>query len=386
MIPIPFDYETLRLIWWGLLGVLLIGFAVMDGFDMGVAFLNPILGRTDTERRVMINTVGPVWDGNQVWLLLAGGAIFAAWPIVYATAFSGFYLAMFLTLVSLILRPVSFEYRNKFPNPHHRQIWDYTLFASGLIPPLVFGVAFGNLFEGVPFYLDDMQLSHYQDSYFGGFFHLLNPFGLLCGLMSVIMLATHGAVYLAAKTNGTVQRRAVTTIYTGLLAWAILFTAGGIWVSHMNGYTISGLIDHSGPSNPVHKHVIRESGVWLRNYLAYPLLFLIPVAALAGCVSAGVLTRLHRHATAFVASGLMIACTIVTAGVALFPFLLPSSLTPDHSLTVWDASSSRMTLWLMTIAAVIFVPIILTYTSWAFHIMRHAITEDTIQSEGENLY
>ncbi|HEU5048089.1 MAG TPA: cytochrome d ubiquinol oxidase subunit II [Rickettsiales bacterium] len=386
MIPIPFDYETLRVAWWALLGILLIGFAVMDGFDMGVAFLNPFLAKTDTEHRIIINTVGPVWDGNQVWLILGGGAIFAAWPAVYATAFSGFYLAMFLTLVSLILRPVSFEYRNKFPNPKHRRIWDFTLFASGLVPPLVFGVAFGNLFQGVPFYLDEMNLPHYQDSYFGSFFHLLNPFALLCGLTSVTMLATHGAVYLAAKTRGPVQERAISTIYTGLTIWLILFAIGGLWVDHITGFAISGTIDHAGPSNPDHKQVVLQTGVWMQNYLSHPALFIVPLLAVLGCAGTVMLTKMKRHATAFIASGLMVAGTIATAGISLFPFLLPSSLKPNQSLTVWDASSSHMTLWLMTIAAIIFVPIILTYTSWAFHIMRQAVSEETIKNDGDHLY
>ncbi len=386
MVPIPLDYETLRVIWWALLGVLLIGFAIMDGFDMGVAFLNPLLARTDNEHRVIINTVGPVWDGNQVWLILGAGAIFAAWPAIYATAFSGFYLAMLLTLLSLILRPVSFEYRNKFHNPAHRRIWDFTLFASGLVPPLVFGVAFGNVFQGVPFYLDAMQLPHYRDSYFGSFFHLLNPFGLLCGAVSVTMLATHGAVYLAAKTRGRVQERAISVIYAGMWLWLALFVAGGVWVGHIRGYAISGVIDHAGPSDPSRKHVIEETGAWLRNYAAYPALFLVPALAVAGCLGAVLLTRLRRHATAFIASSLMVAGTIATAGVALFPFLLPSSLNPDQSLTVWDASSSRLTLWLMTVATVIFVPLIIAYTSWSFHIMRAAVSEETITADSENLY
>ena len=386
MIPIPFDYETLRVIWWVLLGVLLIGIAVMDGFDMGVAFLNPIIAKNDIERRVIINTVGPVWDGNQVWLITGGGAIFAAWPAVYATAFSGFYLAMLLVLISLILRPVSFEYRNKFEKPSHRQIWDFTLFLSGLVPPLVFGVAFGNLFQGVPFYFDDMQLPHYQDSYFGSFFHLLNPFALLCGVVSVVMHATHGAVYLAAKTRGVVQTRAIATIKIGAILWAVLFIIGGFWVNQLDGYSTIGSLNHLGESNPTHKHIAVESGVWLRNYFAYPILFAVPLLAIIGAVGTLLLTAVKRHATAFITSGIMVALTIATAGIALFPFLMPSSLKPDHSLTVWDASSSQMTLWLMTIAAAIFVPIVLTYTSWAFSIMRSAISEETIKTENDHLY
>ncbi|MFZ4762241.1 MAG: cytochrome d ubiquinol oxidase subunit II [Alphaproteobacteria bacterium] len=385
MIPIPFDYDTLRVVWWALLGVLLIGLAVMDGFDMGVAFLNPILGRTDSERRVILNTVGPVWDGNQVWLITGGGAIFAAWPAVYATAFSGFYLAMFLVLVSLILRPVSFEYRNKYQGKA-RTVWDYTLFLSGLVPPLVFGVAFGNLFLGVPFYLDEFQLPHYEDGYLLSFFNLLKPFALLTGIVSVSMLASHGAVYLAAKSTGTVQQRAAKTINIGVAIWAILFIVGGLWVGHLDGYTITSNMAANGLSNPLAKTVEVTNGVWLRNYTAYPILYIVPLLALIGGIGTIILAKLKRYALAFIPSGLMVAGTIATAGIALFPFLMTSSLQPSHSLTVWDASSSHLTLWLMTIAAVIFVPIVLAYTSWAFHIMREAISEEYIKKNSDSLY
>jgi|SRR5665213_748964 len=385
MIPIPFDYGTLRLIWWGLLGVLLIGLAVMDGFDMGVAFLNPILGRTDTERRIMINTVGPVWEGNQVWLITGGGAIFAAWPALYATSFSGFYLAMFLVLVSLILRPVSFEFRNKFSG-NKRVAWDYTLFMSGLIPPLVFGVAFGNLFLGVPYTIDTLGLPTYHDGLVMGFLHLLKPFALLTGLTSVAMLATHGAVYLAAKTDGTMRSRAATTATIGMLVWLVLFVVGGFWVAHLDGFTTTSAIDINGASNPLLKTVAVEHGVWLRNYQAYPLLYAVPGLAILGAIVAVLLIRAGRFATAFIGSGLMVACTIATAGIALFPYLMTSSLEPSQSLTVWDASSSPLTLWLMTIAAVIFVPLILIYTSWAYYILRKPITEAQVNTPNSNLY
>jgi cytochrome bd ubiquinol oxidase subunit II len=385
MIPIPFEYETLRVIWWGLLGVLLIGLAIMDGFDMGVAFLNPILGRTDSERRVIINTVGPVWDGNQVWLITGGGAIFAAWPFVYAASFSGFYLAMFLVLLSLILRPVSFEFRNKFTGKK-RLAWDYTLFLSGLVPPLVFGVAFGNLFLGVPFSLDAFAAPIYQDGIFMGFLHLLKPFALLTGLASVAMLATHGAVYLAGKSDGIVQQRATAAIWVGAAVWTVMFLVGGVWVTLLDGYTISSAIDPNGPSNPLLKTVIVENGVWLRNYQAHPMLFAVPGLAIIGMIATLLLVRARRYATAFIPSGLMVGCTIATAGIALFPFLMTSSVAPSHSLTVWDASSSPLTLWLMTIAAVIFVPIVLAYTSWAFYILRGAITEAHVNKPNNELY
>src|SRR5215467_1833144 len=192
---IPLDYETLRIIWWALLGILLIGFAIADGFDLGTAILQPFIARTDIERRVLINSVGPVWEGNQVWFILAGGASFAAWPPLYAAAFSGFYLAMFVVLFALILRPVAFKFRGKLDNPAWRTIWDWALFIGGLVPAPIFGVAFGNVLQGVPFRLDDDLRAIYS----GGFIDLLNPFALLCGLVSIAMLTTHGAVYVWMK-------------------------------------------------------------------------------------------------------------------------------------------------------------------------------------------
>ncbi len=385
MVPILFDYETLRLVWWFLLGILLIGIAVMDGFDMGVAFLNPFLGRTDAERRIIINTVGPVWDGNQVWLITGGGAIFAAWPIVYATAFSGFYLAMFLVLVSLILRPVSFEFRNKFEGKK-RAAWDYTLFLSGLVPPLVFGVAFGNLFLGTPFRIDEFHLPHYEDGYLTSFLHLLSPFALLTGLTSVAMHASHGAVYLAAKSRGQVQQRALRVIPVAIMLWAILFVGGGLWVSGLDGYVVTSAIDPNGLSDPTTKLVSLEVGVWLGNYRAYPILYIVPALAILSGIATMILSKAGHYAMAFVPSGLMLACTIATAGIALFPFLMTSSLEPSHSLTIWDASSSPMTLWLMTLAAVIFVPIVLFYTAWTYRVLRAPIDEETIKKSGDHLY
>ena len=388
--PIPFDYETLRFIWWALLGVLLIGLAVMDGFDMGAAFLNPFIGRTDEEHRTVLNTVGPVWEGNQVWLITGGGAIFAAFPIVYAAAFSGFYVAMLLVLLSLILRPVSFEFRNKFPRDK-RFILDGTLFLSGLVPPLVFGVAFGNLFQGVPFTLDDMAAVHYVPGagyagWLGGFFGLLNPFGLLCGLVSVAMLAAHGGVYVAVKTDGVLRQRATIAALIFISLWAVLFAVGGLWVGNIEGYMVSGALAHDGPSNPVLKHVVRASGAWLANYRDHPYLYGVPLLAFLSAFMAAIQLRAGRFGTAFVCSGLMVGCTIATAGISLFPFLMPSSLNPAHSLTVWDATSSRMTLWLMTLAAAVFVPVVIAYTSWVFRVLRGPVTTAHVTANSDHLY
>jgi len=381
---IPLDYEILRLIWWLFLGVLLIGFAIMDGFDHGVAFLLPFVARTETERRVAINSIGPFWDGNQVWLLLGGGALFAAFPLIYAAAFSGFYIAMFLVLISLILRPVGFEFRNKIADPRWRAFWDYALFTGGLVPPLVFGVAFGNLLQGVPFRIDNDLRVLYEGS---GLFELLNPFGLLCGLVSLAMLATHGAVYLTVKAEGPVKERAQGFVRIGALVMIVLFLIAGIWTAFgINGYAVSGGLLPNGPSNPLLKTVTQVRGQWFANYSTYPWMMLAPALAVLGPLLTIALTAARRAGLAFVTSAIGIFGVISTAGVSMFPFLMPSDIMPQASLTVWDATSSRMTLFVMLIATLIFLPIVLAYTGLVFRVLRGAVTASHIERDSANLY
>ena len=381
---IPVDYEILRLIWWLFLGVLLIGFAIMDGFDLGVAALLPYVARNDIERRVAINTIGPVWDGNQVWLITGGGAIFAAWPLIYAASFSGFYIAMFLVLVTLILRPVGFEFRNKFADPRWRAFWDYVLTAGGVVPSLVFGVAVGNLFLGVPFRIDDNLRIVYEGS---GLFELLNPFGLLCGLVSAAMLTTHGAIYLTVKASGPVKERAVAYARLGTLVTVALFCLAGVWVAFaIDGYAITVAAATDGPSNPLLKTVARAPGQWIANYKAYPWMMLAPVLGIAGPLAALAFVKAGKAGLSFVMSAIGIFGIIATAGVSLFPFLMPSSLMPSASLTVWDASSSRLTLFVMLICTLIFLPIVLAYTSFVFRVLRGPVTARQIETKSGNFY
>ena len=372
------EYEILRLLWWAVLGVLLIGIAVMDGFDMGSAILLPWVGRTDMERRIVINTVGPVWEGNQVWLILGGGAIFAAWPPLYAVAFSGFYLAMLLLLCALILRPVGFKYRSKLTAPRWRATWDWALFVGGLVPALVFGVAFGNVLQGVPFRFDDTLRMTYAGSLFG----LFNPFALLCGLVSVAMLTMHGATWLACKTEGAMQRRAQSAGLSAALTTFVLFALGGIWATQINGYAVQAFPGMDAPSNPLAKHVVRAAGALMSNYGAMPLTMLAPALGL-GATALGALLLVGRRlrVLAFLCSALAIAGIITTAGVSLFPFLLPSSLDPGSSLTVWDASSSVTTLLIMTGATVLLLPIVLVYTAWVYRVLRGPVTQSQIESD-----
>ena len=377
------DYPTLKIIWWLLVGVLLVGFAIMDGHDMGVGTLLPFVGKDDTERRVVINTVGPHWDGNQVWFITGGGAIFAAWPLVYATAFSGFYWAMLAVLWALFFRPVGFDYRSKISNPTWRKTWDWGLFIGGAVPPLIFGVAFGNLFQGVPFSFDD----HLVSTYSGSFWALLNPFALLCGVVSTAMITFHGAIYLVHRTQGEIQWRALRAagFFGGLMV--LSFVAAGVWLwMGIPGYVIQSAVDGAALPNPLAKTVVREAGAWFANYRAYPATLLLPALGVAGVFAAQALARSGRSMAAFWASALAIVGVIGTAGAALFPFILPSSLDPRASLTVWDSVSSQLTLNIMLWATLIFMPIIILYTSWAYRVMGGKVTAAYVRENSHSAY
>ncbi|MGL4455824.1 MAG: cytochrome d ubiquinol oxidase subunit II [Plesiomonas sp.] len=360
------DYELLRFAWWLLIGVLLIGFAITDGFDMGVGALLPIIGKTDNERRVMINTIAPHWDGNQVWLITAGGALFAAWPMVYAAAFSGFYVAMVLVLAALFFRPIGFDYRSKIEDARWRTMWDWGLFIGGAVPALVFGVAFGNLLQGVPFEIDNLLRLQYQ----GGFFGLLNPFGLLCGVVSLMMLVMQGATWLQMKTMGELHVRARTAAKITALITTVCFALAGVWVMKgIPGYIITSVIDPNGPSNPLHKEVAVEIGAWMKNFNDFPILWAIPAVGVFMPLLTIIASHFERAGLAFLTSSLAITSIILTAGVTMFPFVMPSSIMAAQSLTMWDATSSQKTLGIMLGAAVIFVPIILIYTIWCYYKM-----------------
>ena len=377
-----FDYYTLKLIWWLLIGILLIGFAIMDGHDMGVGALLPFIGKTDLERRAIINTIAPHWDGNQVWFITAGGAIFAAWPFVYSIAFSGLYWAMLLLLVALFFRPVGFEYRSKLSGRRWRTNWDALICFGSVVPSLLFGVAFGNLFLGLPFYLDDTMRSFYT----GSFFELLHPFALLCGLISLCLLILQGATFLTHRTSGDIQRRAKASSRLFGIMLLVCFSLAGIWVSKMNGLIITHAGDLNGTLNPLMKTVDQQPGAWLGNFKHHPVAWLLPIGVYVMVLSTLILQIMNKTLLAFVTSSISVACMILTAAVALFPFVLPSSTHPDMSLTLWDASSSKYTLNVMFWCALIFVPLIITYTSWAYRVMRGKVTVEYVQANDKSLY
>lgn len=374
---IPLDYEILRLIWWALLGVLLIGFALTDGFDLGTAALLPFVGRNDAERRMVINTVAPVWEGNQVWFILGGGAIFAAWPFVYAVSFSGFYLAMFLVLSALILRPVGFKYRSKHADAAWRSRWDWALFVGGFVPALVFGVAVGNVLLGAPFRLDGDLRSFYEGTLLG----LFTPFSLLTGLLSVAMLVLHGAGWLSLKVEeGPVLDRAQRYGQIAAIAAILLFAAGGAFVAYGGlGYRLAGIADPNGPSNPHLIGVVTAPGAWLDNYAAYPWMILAPVLGFLGPVLALLGIRGRQHMLVFAGSSLATVGIIATVGLSMFPFILPSSIDPASSLTVWNSSSSHLTLFVMLLVTLVFLPIVLAYTAWAYRVMFGRVTSEEVR-------
>ena len=377
------DYEILKVIWWLFIGVLLVGFAIMDGHDMGVGTLLPFLGKDDNERRVIINSVAPHWDGNQVWLITGGGAMFAAWPLMYAAAFSGFYWAMLIVLMALIFRPVAFDFRSKVEHTAWRTSWDWMLFLGSAIPPVIFGVAFGNLLLGVPFHIDETM----RPIYTGSFWALLNPFGLLCGVLSLSMIVFHGANYLVLRTEGALQSRSRTvSVVFGLLS-ALLFAAGGLWTYlAVDGYSVVAGLDPAGPANPLAKTVEVVEGAWFANYAALPLLWIIPGLGLLGTLLGVAMIRAGKVKTAIVASSASLLGIILTPLISMFPFIMPSSSQPNAGLTIWDCTSSHLTLEIMFFVTLIFLPCVLVYTSWAYRVMSGKLNAAYIEKNTHSLY
>ncbi|WP_018913382.1 cytochrome d ubiquinol oxidase subunit II [Thiomonas sp. FB-6] len=370
-------YLALKVLWWLLLGVLLMGLAIMVGMDMGVGTLLRFVGRNDTERRVCLNAIGPHWDGNQVWFILGGGAIFAAFPLIYATAFSGLYIVMLLLLWTMIVRPLGFEYRSKIASPAWREAWDWALLVSGAVPMIIYGAGMGNMLLGVPYHFSWNMRSYYT----GSFLALLNPFAVLCGLLSLTLSIHMGAAMLMGRAGGAVARRARAASSGALLLALVLFTAGGVWVSRMHGYVLDAGPAPAAAQNPLQQTVSLHAGAWLGNFRAQPLLWAVPLLGYAGMLLALASVRARRSTLAWWSGALAWIGVIGTAGVALFPFMMPSSLDPSQSLTVWNSVSSLTTLLWMTGFTLVFVPLILWYTSWAFWVMRGEVDAKALESD-----
>ena len=370
-------YVVLKVIWWLLLGVLFMGIGIMIGQDMGVGTSLRYLGRTDHERRAVLNMIGPHWDGNQVWFVLGGGAIFAAFPTVYATLFSGLYIVMLLLLWSMIIRPLGFEYRNKLDCPKWRERWDWMLFLSGFVPMLVFGTAVGNALMGFPFRFNDIMQSFYPHGF--GFYTLFNPFSvIICGLMAVALSLYQAGAMVSLRSEGIILARAKRMMGAAVAVAIVLFTVGGIWLSQLNGYAPSGLIDPAMPANPLASSATMVKGAWLHNFFAHPALFIVPILVYIALLAGLWFARRNRPQWAWWSGAIAWMATIGTLGAAMFPMLAPSYANINQSLTVWNASSSLRTLAWMLGFAVLFIPLILFYTSWAFRVMRGKIRPEDI--------
>lgn len=371
------NVESLRFIWWLLLGVLFMGYAVMDGFDLGAAILFPLIARDEAEKRIVLNTIGPVWEGNQVWIILGAGAIFAAWPYVYAVIFSGAYFAVLLLLLTMgISRPVSFKYRSKLPNDLWRRTWDTLVFIGGFVPAILFGILIGNILQGLPFTFD----RNLQITYAGSFVELFNPFAWWCALTSVMMVVMHGGLFLAIKTNDPIRERALHYARMASLLLITTFAIGGVWVAmSLPGYIIVSGVNHLGFSNPMHKSVVLETGAWVHNYLRYPWTQALPLMGIFGALAAFITARWGVGRLAFICSSVSIIGVIGTVGVSMFPFILPSSLNANASLLVWDSSSTELTLLVMLFSAMIFLPLIFMYTAWVYRALSGKVDAGTLK-------
>lgn len=374
------DYETLKVIWWGLVLFLLVGFVVMDGFDLGVGMLLPVVGKTDDERRVLLNSVGPVWEGNQVWLIAGAGTLFAAWPLVYAAAFSALYVPFMFLLFGLFLRPVGFDYRSKLPDPVWRRWWDRALVVGGLLPTLVFGATLGLVLQGLPFRFDTALRIHY------GAFAFHWPLLLTAMGTALALLLLHGASFLQCKTQGAIAARSARlALWLGPLASA-LFALGGVWLGEMAGYRITAIGDLNGALTPLMKEVVAVPAGWLGNFVAHPVLWAVPVLGLLLPLVCAQASRLGKSGLALVASGGACAAMMLTVAIALFPFVLPSSLDPASSLTLWDSTSSERTLLIMLGIVGVLMPVNIGYTLWVYRVVRGRVSAEQVRQHGHSLY
>lgn len=377
------DADTLRLAWWLIIVVLILGFVLTDGFDLGACILLPWAGRNDDERRVIINAVGATWEGNQTWLITAAGATFAAWPLVYAVSFSGLYVAFLLALFGLFCRPVGFDYRSKISDPRWRNTWDWALFAGGLVPTIVFGLLLGDLFLGLPFRLDD----DYRPFYEGGFLDLFHPFACAAGLLAVALCAMHGGAYVQSRADAAFARRIGRYTSVAALVVAILVVVCAIWLAtSLDGYR---LLESSAPnwlSPPQNMQVEHGPGAWLVKPAGMPLAGGLALLGLLAALVTAWCSRAGHCRLAFLGSALTVVGVLGACAVTLFPFVLVSSIEPNRSLTLWNASSSPKTLQIMLWVVIVFVPLILLYTGWVYRVLSGPITVEQIRRDGKRLY
>lgn len=371
------DYAFLKIFWWVLIGLVLIIYATTAGYDSGITIIMPFL-KKEKDRQVVINTSAPVWDGNMTWIVFAGGGLFVIWPVVYATAFSGFYAAMLCILWTTFFRPTGFDYRSKINSHAWRRFWDFGLFISGAFPVWIFGVILGNCFLGFPFHFDSFT---FRDTYAGGFNGLMTGFGILAGFVSLLMIIMHGAAYMQRRTEGHLRELGHKLFYFFAIWTLITFSIAGFMVAFsINGYTLI-----SSPPNatlyPMNNVVSRGVGVWIDSYVNYPWKYYAPVIAYLSLFCSLWTNYLRWVVSTFWLSAVAVGGIITTAGATLFPFIMPSSTNPDQSLTVWNSTSSQYALDIMFYIGIALLVVIFCYKLFAFHTIwskKQTVTEQDL--------
>lgn len=376
-----FDYVFLKIIWWVVVGLMLMVYASTAGYDAGITMMMPFQ-KKEISKRILLNISAPTWDGNQTWIVFAGGALFVVWPVVYSTAFSGLYVAMLCILWALFLRPPGYDYRGKIDKPLWRLFWDWALFVSAVVPVFIFGVAMGNCFLGFPYHFDPMT---FRVFYTGSFFDLLSPFGFLSGVCSVVMVLMHGAAYAARRSEGKVREMSRRVHITSALLLIILFSIAGFYVIFsIKGYVLMG--QASEPTlYPLQNIVVYRANAWIDSFTQYPWKFFPPLLAYLAMGATLWANYLRWYNWTFWSSVIAVSSIIGTAGAGLFPFIMPSSTNPNQSITVWNAVSSQYALNIMLYVGVVLLLIILGYKIFTFNALwgkKSTLTEADMQSGG----
>jgi cytochrome d ubiquinol oxidase subunit II len=363
------DYTIIRFVWWLAAGALLIAFAIVEGHDLGAGTLLPFVARNDNERRVLLAALLPRREGQQVWFVTTGAALLAAWPQAYAVTVTGLYPAVLALLWALFLRPVGFVCRSKLPKAHWRMAWDWGLFAGSALPPLVFGITLGNLLTGVPFSFD----TGLHLSWHGHWSALLNPFALLGGGLAGAMQTMQGAAWLLLHCEGKIEARARQVAMWSSIVVALLFVLAGFWVMHLPGYVLTNGADPAALGHPLAKSVLRESGAWLANYRYHPLTRMLPILALLALLMTFLAAHDGKRLMTFLMSSTVQLGVIGTAGVSMYPFVLPSSSQPNASLTLWDAAANPLMLNLLFWGVLLSTPLLAALTNWGYRLLRSEV-------------
>lgn len=390
-------FSTLQLLGWLSVGITMYLFLATAGFDLGGGILVPFSAKTDHERRAVINVMAPTWDGNQVWLVAFGGLLFAVWPRVYAASFSGLYLAVLLVLWSLFLRPVAFEYRSKFQTQKVRYFWDWMLALGSFLTIFALGIAVGNIFLGFPFAFDAETLRFYYGAQANqlvmepailSLIKLFSPFAILMGVFTVVLSIMHGCSYILLRTTGHLYQRFVKILKVSTLLFILLFIVISVWLLFLPGYhwnlnaTLSNLsqsVDH-----PVNGAIVTvTTGGWYSNFSNHPWMVLAPALAILGALGIFYYLRKGAEKPLFIMSSLSLLGTVLTLALSIFPFIMPSSLEPDQSLVIWNATSSQVSLIGILIVTVIMIPVIFAYTYFVYKKMwpnNRKITTDEVEA------